>query len=450
MTESVISLGRETPYKLHHFNSSRKLLAIYADAVVLYTLVEDGRLAVNSVAEVPSLTAEILELGKEKWRVLLAGAGRITVLDQDLQVIHTVANPDEEDTQSLLILNSDSFLTTSEVSAVTCWASPAAEAPTPAHRWPVECRPLWATSKTVICTERGRLQERDPLNGTVLKTWPKSPSIQWATGDTENQHLLCVDETGQAWLWDLGARECLFSMSCEFSVGQGVFSRSGLGGALLGADGEVATFRVVEGGVTTPVATPETAIVSLTYDQDGGLEGLDENGGIWSLNEGDPTPLGGEWAGWATSTHHLSDQTFLIGTANGAVQMFCGSKHTDSTQLHQDAVVGLEIHAGQILSIGADATIYQTVLNQDNFGEKKLLFQSPGRFVVDYVYCQQSQRLCLALDEGLLTWFLLANPEEAFELQLEERRIEELNPAGPKSVLALTDRGSVKLVSLEA
>lgn len=448
MTASVQTMGRETPYKLNYIASTQQLLVVYADAAMLYQRDENLYQPVGQ-AEQPSLAAELLPGREGDWKLILAGAGSLTLLDHHLNTLHSVVSDDEEDTQALLALREDSFLSTSETSAVSCWAVPPSEAPAAAYRWPVECQPLWAANsgKVVVCAERGRLQDRDPLNGTVLRTWPKSAPIHWAAGDEQEQHLLAVDETGRAWMWDRSSRECLFSLDSDFSVSRGIFSSTGLSGALLGTEGEVATFRVVEGGSTTSVPTPDSAIVALTY-ADSTLIGLDENGGLWSLDQGQPQRVGGEWAGWATSTLSLSDSSLLIGTANGTVEQFQDSKHMTSTQVHHDAVIGLEAHDNSILSIGADAVVAKLSQKDGQLVLEQTVYESPGRFVVDYLYFAHSRTLCLALDEGLLTWFQVDVPEEKEELQLEERRVEELNPAGPGSILVLTDRGSVRRVKL--
>lgn len=433
---SILSLGRETPYQLLSLNQG--LLVSYSDGLSLFSAQANTAFQVDLSSELTH-NASALLVGPTSWSCVLASDQELVLYNHRLEVVSQVGVNQGESLIGLVAVDDCTFLCQDEAGAVTCWAVDSNL--TQVGQWMVECTPLFSRGKTVVCSERGRLQERDARNGTVLRTWPNQASAIWGASDSAGHHALTVDEAGRASIWDLSSRELLFSFHTDFQVVRACFQASGLGGALLGIDGEVCHFRLTEGGATHNLVSPGATPVALCY-HDSELLGLDENGGLWSLAETAPLSRGGEWAGWATCSCPLGDK-LVIGTANGTLETFStdGQHAGQSLALHSDAIIGLEPWDGGLLSISADASVVRVSPDQAS----REVARFPGRTMVDFALCHQSQKIYLALDEGLIVWLSL-NEEERGEFQLEGRRVEEIRAAGPGQASVLTDRGSIKLL----
>jgi len=92
-----------------------------------------------------------------------------------------------------------------------------------------------------------------------------------------------------------------------------------------------------------------------------------------------------------------------------------------------------------VVSIGADASV---VLWKDT-EQPQALADFAGRMTVDHHLSLETDTLWLALDDGLIVWLSMEDPEQAGEFQLLDRRIEEIRPAGGDGLIVLTDRGSI-------
>lgn len=429
-------LGRETPYSLNVIDQN--LIVFYRDAICKYAPA-DG---FQTVAEA-LVTTEAAAVLPTSEIVVGSGPG-LRFFDQNLQPVEQVDRAQEDDIVDLLSLSKDSFLSIDEGGTIVAWSRDGEHHFTPGVCWPVECVPLFGlnSGKTVVCAERGRLQERDPKNGMMIRSWPKTAQAAWGVAESHGYNALIVSEDGAGWIWDLSSREALFALSLDFSAVRGAFREDGTSGAVLGQDGEVATFKIVGGGETSRVCAPDTPLVSLTFLQNA-LFGVDENGGLWELGEDTPRLVGGTWAGWATcSLFRAPDQVF-VGTATGSLERFQsqGKRAAPAIQLHQDAVVGLELWDGSILSVGADATVKRVEQLETEEPTVHTIAEYPGHSVVGHALCAQSGWLWLGLEDGLVAW--LSPSGEQGSLQLDGRRVEELQSAGVGQALVLTDRGSV-------
>jgi len=440
MKTTLTSLGRETPYQISHSLKDDTILVVYADALVLYRS-SNGNLEILKEVSKPSQAATKTR-ATSGCSIVLACGDHLSVFAENLESERISSSHSEEEIVSLLEAGADSFLAVSETGQVTFWTLSGDHGPVPAGQWVVECQPLFCRQdgKTVICAERGRLQERDPKNGMVLRTWPKSQPVVWGLNDSHDQHALTISESGTAAMWDLSAREHLFDFDVPFPVVRATFEASGLRGALLGADGEVVTFGVVEGGATHELETTEAPIVALTY-RDKTLIGINENGEIFELSSESPKQIGGHWAGWATCSYFSKPDRVLVGTATGSVETFDTKGHqiAPSAKLHTDAVVALIPWRQGVVSIGADASV---VLWKDT-EQPQALADFAGRMTVDHHLSLETDTLWLALDDGLIVWLSMEDPEQAGEFQLLDRRIEEIRPAGGDGLIVLTDRGSI-------
>jgi hypothetical protein len=448
MSAILTSLGRETPFQICHLAKTNRLLVVYTDGASLYES-ENGALQLEKELVLPCQAAAVLE--PSGGGVLLAGSDLIQRFDSSLVPLSSVPAASEEEVMALLPVGVNSFLAVTETQQVACWSS-ATVTPSMVGQWMVECLPLFAkqNGKTVICAERGRLQERDPKTGTVLRTWPKSASMVWGTNDLHDQHALLISEEGTASIWDLSSREFLFDFTVDFAAARAVFHPSGLRGVLLGLDGEIAEFRITEGGKTDAVSSTESPIVALTYGTDS-LLGVDENGQIWSWSQAEPVCLGGQWAGWATCSYSPNPDRILLGTASGSIETFTptGQQIGSAIGLHKDAVVALLPWQEDAISVGADASILRlSGLSSDQL-KAEVLAEFPGRMVVDQCACVESGTLWVALDEGLIAWLSLTDPTDNGQFQLQDRRVEEIRVSGPDSIVALTDRGSVRRMQRE-
>jgi hypothetical protein len=435
-------LGRETPYSIQALD--REVLVFYRDAICKYS--QDDDFKTQCKALVTAEAATVLPGAS-----IVVGSGpNLSVFDHDLQPLATLGTGQEEDIVDLVALSGRSFLSSDEAGRTLFWRSDGATNFTPQGQWPVECTPLFglAGGKTVVCSERGRLQERDPKTGMMLKTWPKTASAAWGVAETNGYNALTVSEDGESWLWDLSSREALFSLSLDFPAVRGCFRSDGTAGAVLGQDGEVASFKLVDGGETSPLSAPAIPLVSVTY-LDRQLVGVDENGGLWQLDPDESRQVGGEWAGWATCSLFWPPAQVFVGTATGSLETFGkdGQKMATSLQLHQDAVVGLEISEGDLLSVGADATIKRVADPGSETPAVHTVAEYPGHSVVGHALCTDSGWLWLGLEDGLVVW--ISPTGEQGQLQLEGRRVEEIEPAGPGQALVLTDRGSVRCLQAD-
>ena len=445
MTLTLTSLGRETPYFLQASQDS--LIVAYHDALSVYAPKPDALFELR--AESLNCTEACTIIGGEgkNWQAVVSEGKVLRFYDHELRSLQVVDTEQEEDITSLLTLNQDSFLAVNEVSEVVFWARTKEDSFAAASRWVVECVPLFAKGggKTVICTERGRIQERDAKTGTVLTTWPASALADWGVSDPSGHHALTINGKGEACVWDMSSRELLFGLNVGFPVSRATFDAGGLGGALLGADGESASFKLVDGGDTTDLQGPAAPLVSLAYRQ-GELLAIDENGGLWSLSTEDAVFKGGTWAGWATCSCFLGPDRLLVGTATGSLEAFneAGQRTLGGLQLHHDAIVALEPWEEHLISVGADGSIVRVSQLQEESPHWETLADFAGRSVVGHSLCRQSGLLWIGLDEGLVAWLSLSKLEQAGEFQLQACRVEEVRSAGPGRAMVLTERGSVK------
>lgn len=436
MSHKISNLGRETPFHLSSVAGSDHILVCYGDGLVLYRNGEPLRERRFSCQAAASLLSGDYIVG--------ASDGRLELFGRDLVCLAEHPIESGEEIVFLLALFGDRFLALSESQEVSCWAYTDAKLRCIAN-WVSECQPLFTKGSggSVFCEERGRLQERDGKTGAILRTWPKEASGVWGTCDPLGQHGLLIDEEGNALVLDLSGAEVLFHLECDFSACRACFSESGLSGALLGTGGDVALFQLSEGGNCKYLPSSEIPLIELCYHRHE-LLGLDENGEIWSLGE-KPSRVGGDWAGWGTSVLWIEDGTVLVGTAHGTVETFNlrGERTQASVKVHHDAVIALEHWDGAVLSVGADASVSRLEPSPDGY-RLKTIATYPGRSVVGCVLSPSGKRLWLALDEGLVAWLSLDNPNSRDELELEGRRIEEIRAADENGVLLVTDRGSIR------
>ena len=446
MSITSLSLGRETPFQLQVLPNSSSPVVTFRDALCRFGKSADGVL--DTVAQHPApLTASCLLEDQAITKIVAAGPENLEILDQDLKLLASAPLSGDEIIAAVAV-SSQHFLTVTDTFAVTFWEFDGTLQT--AGQWSVECMPLCPVKKgkVVLASERGRVQERDAKTGMVLKTWPKTPAIAWATVAQDSEQAILVSEDGEASCWDLSAAEQMFSFSLEFPVIRAVFHQAGLKGALLGADGDVAGFRVTGGGETTIVEVPQTPIVAVCYLSDD-LIGLDENGTLWKLGSEEPEILGGEWAGWVTTCLASAQGTHIVGTADGRLEFFDeeGNRLGAGLQVHFDAVLGLQTFQDTLLSVGADASVHRISGVELNEPMAEELVSFPGHSVVGYCLDESDTgHLWLALDEGLLQRIPLADPEQSESFRLDGYRTEELKAAPGGGVYAITDKGSVKFL----
>lgn len=442
MTENPISpthLGRETPYGIRTVEND--LLVFYRDAIVRYG--KDGEaLAEQTIA---SQAAALLPDGE-----LVVGSGSgLSLFGRDLQTHRTLTSGLPEDVIDLIEVTADSFVSLDEAGQTLFWQRED-ERFSPVGQWPVECTPLFAISngKSIVCAERGRLQERDPKTGTLLKSWPGKTTAVWGTAEPSGFQALTIGENGDCSVWDLSSREVLFGLALDFQAVRGCFSQDGMVGAVLGLDGEVARFKTVDGGMATVLTAPEVPLVALVY-RDRQLTGIDENGGIWALGDEQPAALGGDWAGWATCSVFRAPNQVFVGTGTGSLETFQtdGQRLQPSLQLHQDAVVGLEVWGRDLLSVGADGSVKRVENPGTESASVLTLVEFPGQSVVGYALCPESNWLWIGLEDGQVEWL---SPEgKSGSLKIEGRRLEEIRSAGSGRALVLTDQGSVRYLQAD-
>lgn len=450
MTLTLTSLGRETPYFLQTTQDS--LIVAYHDALSVYAPKSDALFELQAESLNCTEACSILSGDGPDWQAVVSEGKVLRFYDHQLQSLQTVDTGQEEDITNLLGLNQNSFLAVNDASEVVYWARTEDQTFAALSQWVVECVPLFPKGggKTVICTERGRIQERDAKTGTVLATWPASALADWGISDPSGHHALTLNGKGEACMWDMSSRELLFGLNVDFPVSRATFEAGGLGGALLGANGECASFKLVDGGDTTGVEGPESPLVSLSYQQSE-LLGIDENGGLWSLTKEGPVFKGGTWAGWATCSCFLGPDRILVGTATGSLEAFneAGLRTLGGLQLHHDAIVALEPWEEDLISVGADGSIVRVSHLLGESPSWETLADFDGRSVVGHSLCRQSGLLWIGLEEGFVTWLSLSGAEQTGEFQLQACRVEEIRSAGPGSAMVLTDRGSVKHLRID-
>jgi sugar lactone lactonase YvrE len=101
----------------------------------------------------------------------------------------------------------------------------------------------------------------------------------------------------------------------------------------------------------------------------------------------------------------------------------------------------------KVLSVSADGQVRSTPLA--DFAGSRRLADFAGETVIGCHLEADGERLWLALEEGRVVWMDPRDGNQQGELQLPEHRVEELRPgARPGEVMVLTDRGSLKRLSL--
>jgi hypothetical protein len=428
-----------------------RLVVAYRDGLEAYAGDQGGvssRASYECAAEIAAV------LAVEGRPLVVLGGTELTVLDADLRPLSSHPAPDDEPIRGIVALPAGRFVTNSDDETVRCWQLDPEGQVRVLSQWPVGCLPLLArpNGKSVLCSENGRLGERDPLTGTIVKSWPKTAPIVSAFADSGGHTAVTLDEDGRAALWDLHGRELLFAFSAPVRLHSGAFAASGAAGMLLSQDGDLLSFRVADGGKLKALPALPQPASDLAYAPSGELIALDENGGLWGLDpdQEQARPLGGAWAGWATSGLSLEDGTSFVGTASGELLRYAaGGVASGAVRAHGDAVVGL-LRAGQsLLSIAADGSLALVPLASFGSQPAQELGDYAGQAVVSYHFEQESDRLWLALEEGKVVWLDAAKGQPQGEYQFPEQRIEELRPGGrPGEVLVLTDRGSLKRLAI--
>src|SRR5690606_33070671 len=123
-----------------------------------------------------------------------------------------------------------------------------------------------------------------------------------------------------------------------------------------------------------------------------------------------------------------------------------GRRLSPSLQVHQDAVVGVELFGSRLLTIGADATVCRVENPGRDSATPTEIADFEGQSVVDHAFDASSGTLWLGLEDGLVV--ALTPDGETREVQIEGRRVEEIHSAGAGAALVLTDRGSVRYLQL--
>lgn len=436
-----VSLGRESPHRLQ--NLQNDLLVFYRDAVALFVRRDDEY--VLEAERVTSCEAGVL---LSPQHLVISVGPDLSLLGPDLEPLAEAAGQGE-DIVDLLALDNRRFLTQDEGGTTACWELSEDNELIMTAQWPIECTPLFPgrDGKTVVCAERGRVQERDSRTGTVLTSWPKTAGAAWGVCEPSRYQGLTIDESGACWVWDLASREVLFALDLSFAAVRACFREDGTAGAVLGQSGEVAYFKVVNGGECAEFAVPTAPLVSLTFVESQ-LVGLDENGGLWELGEEEPKAVGGSWADWATCCCFCPPDLIYIGTATGSLETFHpdGRRLAVSLQVHQDAVVGLERFGGRLLSLGADATVCRIENPGRDSAVATEIAEYAGQSVVSHDFHSESGTLWMGLEDGLVV--ALTPDGKDRQVQLEGRRVEEIHSAGAEAALVLTDRGSVRYLRI--
>lgn len=431
------ALGRETPLSLTVVSKPEQELKVavaFADGIELLGGGEQSLCTIGA----HNLALECLTRLPAGF---LAGGSQLSLLDEELEIRSRVESPDAEPIRAILPLSADRFLTLSDDETVRLWTFQEESQLALARQWPVGCTPLFARTggKSVTCVERGRLQDRDPLTGTILRTWKHKGTVVSAFSDG-GDCAVTVDDQGLAWVWDLHSREQLFALDWP-EIAHGAMRATG--GVVLNSSGEVATFRMVDGGSVEPLGEELPPMVDVAY-ADSLVLGLDENGGLWSLSE-EPHRLGGSWAGWSTAALAQSSRA-LVGTASGEILSYPLSSGPALEQVkpHQDAVLELLECGEDLLSVGADGRVFR--YPQGQLDSPQEIGSFLGEAVVACRLSRDGTRLWVALEEGHLSWLDPRTGEETGDYTFDEHRIEEIRPGANRCQLVLlTDKGSAKL-----
>lgn len=442
MSVRLASFGREMPLGVAASPTARE------NGLEVLVGYRDGLEKLSGDSTATASTART-DLAVETFKVIahriLVGGPALTVLDETLALLSTEPAPEDEPIRAIVPLAKGGFLTFSDDESVRHWSLSSDGQLEAGITWPISCLPLYArpNGKAVICLENGRLNERDPEDGRMVKAWPKTPTIVSAFADAKGHSLVSIDEDGQAQLWDLHSRELLFAFQAPVRIHHGVFQEDGSAGVLLTHDGDLLHFKVATGGSVKPLpALGQPAVDAICTSH--GVLALDENGGLW-LVEGEPRSLGGAWAGWATSGLALPDGSTIAGTASGELLRYAENGAPRMQRVHQDAVLALFELDDSVLSVSADGQVSLTALADFGNGPSKELASFAGESVVSCHLETGGQRLWLALEEGRIAWLDPRDGGNQGEHQLPEHRIEELRPgARPGEILILTDRGSLK------
>jgi WD40 repeat protein len=293
------AFGREMPLGLALLPSaagSLELLVAYRDGLECYS---GGPKGLTSSAR-SALSVETFKVWDSK---VLVGGTSLFVFDSGLLLLSSLPAPDDEPIRGLLPLQKSGLLSYSDDESVRHWTVNGEGTLEPTITWPISCLPIYArpNGKAVICIENGRLCERDPDDGRMVKSWAKTPTIVSAFADARGHSLVSIDEEGQGQLWDLHSREPLFAFQTPVRLHHGTFQQDGSAGVLLTQDGDLLAFKVATGGSVKPLAALATPAVDVACGSPGEVIALDENGGLW-LMEDEPRELGGAWAVWPFPT----------------------------------------------------------------------------------------------------------------------------------------------------
>ncbi len=447
----LLTLGREMPLGI-------ALLEKDAEGIELLVSFRDGlevfKGTANSVTSVRQVdlnleVTRLLPRGPDGSQLLIAGGQNLCLLDRNLAILSSVPAPMGESVRGVVALSPQSFLTLSDDEVVRFWAIGSDSALSHESSWSVDCVPLFARpgGKSVVCVEVGRLCERDPKNGMLLKSWPKSTPVVSAFRDNECHTMVTIDENGQAALWDLHSREQILAFDTSHRLASGHFQSNGVGGVLLDQEGELLKFRTVGDDLISgigPLSVPATDVLSLGSD----TLALDENGTLWVVDD-EPRAIGGSWAGWSTCGLALSDGRTLVGTATGELLSYStqNSQAPQCRRLHSDAIVAIFELEGTVISVSADGQILSLSASDVLHSPVKELANYHGHSVVSCLIDSDCRRLWLALEEGKIVWINPREGQTLGEYEFPEHRIEEIRRgSSPDEILVLTDRGSLKVL----
>ena len=192
MSITIMSLGRETPFQLQNLPGGTGLVVTFRDALCRFRKTTDDALETAAQHLAPLTASCFLEDG-DKTKIVAAGPENLEILDQELNLLTSTPLLGDE-VISVVAVSNQQFLTVTDTFAVTFWEFNG-DLQASGH-WSVECLPLCPkkTGKVVLASERGRVQERDAKTGMVLKTWPKTPPIAWATAAQDSGQAVLVSE----------------------------------------------------------------------------------------------------------------------------------------------------------------------------------------------------------------------------------------------------------------
>ena len=447
----LLTLGREMPLGLELFEKSSeaiKVLVSFRDGIEVFGGTFEA-LEIQDRIDLSLEVAKLLPRSDDGPQLTVAGGQTLWLLDARLEILAGVPAPEGESVRGIVPLNPQSFLSLSDDGVVRFWTVDSSSELCHESSWSVECVPLFARpgGKSVVCIEVGRLCERDPKNGMLLKSWPKAAPVVSGFRDEKCHTMVTIDEDGQASLWDLHSREQILAFDTPHRLASGHFQSSGVGGVLIGQEGEMLAFRTVGGDLMTeigPLSVPATDSLSV----DGKTIALDENGTLWVVGD-EPKVIGGSWAGWSTCGLALPDGRTMVGTATGELLSFAtqGDGPPQCRRLHSDAVVAIFELRGEVISIAADGQILSLPAADFLQSEVTELANFGGHSVVSCHIDSDGKRLWLALEEGKIAWIDPTDGRTLGEFEFPEHRIEEIRPGSCSGeILVLTDRGSLKVL----